>query len=509
MGSHERDQRQDDVASPHDVDSAADQRKLTSDADTILGSHRATTGIVSSKEDATSLLNEADARASLLLSVSPTDRPLLAVPYTFLQSYLTEMERVIEKELLLVTSYLSKRIVHLDSRQLVLEKLNRALERLQQLDESLHRIDYALSANLSQLKSRIATLHMEPLPSIDSVDIDFRFDNYCKRISWVVADYLARQGYLNSASSLANIECIGELIDMDLYRQCDEIYRELHAHKLDAVLRWAESHRDSLTGIRSNFLGQLKVQQVVMCLKDGDVDRATSHMKSFTREMLACCAEARKLFSAIVFLNTGMRNAKPNDSEDISSKSEGQASPCSDDHMASDDKGDVTMTSLPIVCVYCGKVPNEACEVCTRYLELISHERWEYLSREFKRCMLLVYKIGPQSLLENLIQTGFCAIKSTSCGDHRNSTCPACLPEWKEYVENVPASHKLNSPLICPITGQVMTYDNPPFASPGGYVLSERGIRTLTQMGSDGHLAQCPKTKEFVHQDDFQKIFIT
>ncbi|GBE59315.1 macrophage erythroblast attacher, putative [Babesia ovata] len=457
------------------------------------------------------------------------DRPLIAVPYEVGLSHMRELEHLMEKELLLITGYLSKRIVLLESRELALEKLQRAIERLQHLDSSLRRIDSALEAVVSQLSARVDIFHDEPSLRIGKVDSQFCFDDYRKRVAWVVSEYLLRRGYLRAAVPYVAQEQLNKLVDTELYATADRIYCELLNHQLSGALEWAESNREALVKLNSTFLDDVKVQQVVVRLQDGDITGALSLLKSFGNAMLERCQDSRKLFSAIVLLKVkhkrrqgksetvesqpgaelagGTEPAGTTD-ENTSQDMHGQNVSATPTQSKEDPETEPDDTMPQLTCIYCDGSVNSACAICNRYKNFTSPSRWDTLAAEFYRCIVAMYSLGRQTLLENLMHTGFCAIKSTSCGDHRNATCPACLPEWRQYVDKVPTTIKLDSVLVCPVTGDLMGYDNPPFTSPGGCVISEHGLNTLSRSG-DGHLVECPQTRLMVPQEDFTRLFIT
>ncbi|CDR97272.1 MACROPHAGE ERYTHROBLAST ATTACHER-RELATED, putative [Babesia bigemina] len=461
--------------------------------------------------------------------LSELDRSLIAVPYEVGLSNMRELEHLMEKELLLIASYLSKRLVLLESHDIVLEKLQRALERLQRLDSSLRRIDASLETVTSQLSARIDTFHTESSLGTGKVDNKFCFDDYRQRVAWVVSEYLLRRGYLSAATPYVAQEQLNMLVDTDLHATVDRIYRELLDRQLSGALEWAEANYETLVKLDSTLLEDIKVQQVIMRLQDEDVTGAISLLKSFGSAMLERCEDSRKLFSAIVLLKvTHQRrqgNVEPVDSQDpdqvpgstemgdrtddnSSQDMHEQNAPATPTQSNEDPETDSDDTTPQLICIYCDETVNSECEICNHYTDLTSPDRWDSLAAEFYRCIVSIYNLGQQTLLENLMHTGFCAIKSTSCADHRNATCPACLPEWRQYVDKVPTTTKLDSVLVCPVTGDVMGYDNAPFTSPGGCVISEHGLNTLIRSG-DGKQVECPQTRLMVPKEDFTKLFIT
>ncbi|ORM41855.1 Macrophage erythroblast attacher [Babesia sp. Xinjiang] len=481
-----------------------------------------------------------DPRRRRQQAVGIVDRALVAVPYQVGQSSLKQLERILDKDLLLITSFLTKRLVKLGSRQVVIEKLNRAIERLRDLETSLRNIDESLDTRISEIITRIVALEKEPELTINQFDASFRFEDHRKRVSWIVAKYLARRGYIRAASHYTANEDLRELLDSELFLLCDRVYRELKAHKLDSALEWAVSQSETLARHKSTFLDEIRVQQVVLRLKDGDLEGATLLLKSFGHAMLERCEDSRKLFSALVLLR--LRDNRSTKSKEQGSSNKGKngaengentlpllrrnrgTKDCQrvllgvpnvfekvESEQSGSDPASCENDNAPtLVCIYCADNERKRCAICRRYRELMDNRRWDHLAQEFERSVASIYGLSQHPLLESLIHTGLCAVKSTSCKDHRNATCPACLPEWQQYVDEVPTSTKLNSVLICPITGEIMGYDNPPLTSPGGCVVSERGLRVLQRSSTDQDgLVECPRTRQMVPSDEFQKLFIT
>ncbi|OEH75505.1 macrophage erythroblast attacher [Cyclospora cayetanensis] len=93
----------------------------------------------------------------------------------------------------------------------------------------------------------------------------------------------------------------------------------------------------------------------------------------------------------------------------------------------------------------------------------------------FLRTSAAVLGMSRVPLLAPLVFSGLCVVKSGSC--------PACLPELSKAVESLPMPHRMRSNVICSVTGEPMDEDNPPMASPDGYLISKKGLVQLTESG--------------------------
>ncbi|XP_026192103.1 protein fyv10 [Cyclospora cayetanensis] len=138
----------------------------------------------------------------------------------------------------------------------------------------------------------------------------------------------------------------------------------------------------------------------------------------------------------------------------------------------------------------------------------------------FLRTSAAVLGMSRVPLLAPLVFSGLCVVKSGSCGENASTrqvcrtttacvrfSCPACLPELSKAVESLPMPHRMRSNVICSVTGEPMDEDNPPMASPDGYLISKKGLVQLTERSENG-LVVCPKTNNAYPPTTFVRVFI-
>eukprot|EP00123_Amoebidium_parasiticum_P014059 comp22304_c0_seq3/m.33110 comp22304_c0_seq3/g.33110 ORF comp22304_c0_seq3/g.33110 comp22304_c0_seq3/m.33110 type:complete len:147 (-) comp22304_c0_seq3:137-577(-) len=90
--------------------------------------------------------------------------------------------------------------------------------------------------------------------------------------------------------------------------------------------------------------------------------------------------------------------------------------------------------------------------------------------------------------------------------DNKSTSCPVCLPPVNQLAEGLPFSHRIQSILVCRITGDVINDHNPPCALPNGYVYGTRGLQEMADRNK-GYVT-CPRTKERFHISELKKVFI-
>lgn len=107
--------------------------------------------------------------------------------------------------------------------------------------------------------------------------------------------------------------------------------------------------------------------------------------------------------------------------------------------------------------------------------ELFSEQRWRDLEEKFKLELNEVYSLPAHSLLEINAQSGLIALKSTYCNEPENSNvnCPTCVPSIRILSKDLPFALHAHTVLICRISGDVMSDDNPPMVLPNGFAYSK------------------------------------
>ncbi|EKX72910.1 conserved hypothetical protein [Theileria equi strain WA] len=431
-------------------------------------------------------------------SINIVDKSLISIPLELITTGIKDVELLLDKKLLIVTTYLVKRLIQIQDRNLAKDKLQRALKRLYDIKNELSNIEEELDLQMNNLIARLTELRNEPDLYTGQKNQKFCFDTYRKRVSWILGEYLSKKSFSDTVSLLVKAEGIEKLVDLQLFETFNRIKSDLEQHVISSALLWAEENEQKLAKVGSVLLHELRLQKIVMAFDSSNMNEMLELIgKYVTNDVLNRCPDAKKIITAAIFYagNPMVEIQK----EPISKKMSTLTNFTTVDTLLDDEIVESTRD----------EAYGAGSAVHARYIPLVGDNRWSMLIREFERDMTALYGFREKSVLEDLIQAGFSAIKSKGCRDGKSKTCPSCLPEWSSYVEQIPTLHKLQSILICPITGAIMDYSNPPFASPDGYVISKAALDILNRNNGGNDYVICPNTNKKVHISEFKRIFIT
>ncbi|KAJ8576186.1 hypothetical protein ON010_g3027 [Phytophthora cinnamomi] len=85
--------------------------------------------------------------------------------------------------------------------------------------------------------------------------------------------------------------------------------------------------------------------------------------------------------------------------------------------------------------------------------------------------------------------------------------CPACSEVGSQLCTGLPFAYHPHSRLVCRVTQSVMDEHNPPLVLPNGRVYSKRGIELLTQRSTDG-MIKCMDTHDVFSPTDVKPVYI-
>lgn len=144
----------------------------------------------------------------------------------------------------------------------------------------------ALHAEEEQInhQSRERLDHLQLLHEIPSV-ADVAYDNWSRvRLSRLLVDYLLRNGYEESARSLAESSGIKDLVDIEEFIAARRIERSLLAGKTADCLSWCSENKTSLKKMNSNLEVELRLQEYIELLRTRDtanIIKATRHAQKY------------------------------------------------------------------------------------------------------------------------------------------------------------------------------------------------------------------------------------
>ncbi len=162
---------------------------------------------------------------------------------------------------------------------------NAALSSTQTSDQTLADLD-AMIARMQTMKRKLQALHeeeqaiqahsqkrirhLQDLYEIQSL-ADVKYDEWSRvRLDRLMVDYLLRVGYSKSAASLANEKHIEDLVDLDVFVQCQKVADGLERCETKEALLWCAENRTALKKIgQTNFEFELRLQQYIEMIRAG------------------------------------------------------------------------------------------------------------------------------------------------------------------------------------------------------------------------------------------------
>ena len=74
--------------------------------------------------------------------------------------------------------------------------------------------------------------------------VDVKYDDWSRvRLNRLLVEYLVRQGFVESARSLAKEKDITDFVDLDVYERCGRIAAGLRGGRVDECLTWCAENR--------------------------------------------------------------------------------------------------------------------------------------------------------------------------------------------------------------------------------------------------------------------------
>ncbi|CEM36815.1 unnamed protein product [Vitrella brassicaformis CCMP3155] len=386
----------------------------------------------------------------------------IKVPYECLMKAFRNLQKQVEKEVGATVTYIGRSCSE-GARDECLTRMDRLINKLQNLKNKVEEASQEADMYVSRCQKRLRTLQEEPAIPVGHLgphtlagwQRDFSFDTYARKVDRMVYDYLARRGLTKTADALKEAADLEDMVDEEVFRQANEVLQSLQRHETAVALEWCTANKSRLKKLQSSFETQLHLQHVIGLMADKKAQEAVKYVReNLNPSDIEGCAELRKIMAMLAFVNIGT-----------------------------------------------DKLPNE-------YMRLMEDSRWDLLTSLFNEACSQLYGFPPKPLLEILLQAGFFAMKSPLCEEHRSVTCPTCDPGWTQYLKDVPAPHHVQSTLVCGITGEPIAENDPPLASPAGFVYATSAIEALAAQSTNGYV-ECPRSRESYPIKSFQKVYVS
>ncbi|KAI9817299.1 MAG: GID complex subunit containing RING finger motif [Thelocarpon impressellum] len=387
------------------------------------------------------------------------DQSLLRLPHELVRKNFKTSQRAVEhtRDIILASlrSTANAALSGEDQGEQSLAALDGMIARMQGLKrklEGLHEEELAIHA-----ASRRRIQHLQDLYDIPSL-VDVKYDDWSRvRLNRLLVDYLLRAGYEESARALAREKDIEELVDTDVFTQCNRIRASLASGRTTECLAWCADNKQALRKLGSSLEFDVRLQQYIELVRTGEPERlleATQHARKYlTPHKDTQFLEIHRAAGLLAF------------SPDT------QAEP---------------------------------------YKSMYSPGRWNALAALFTTTHHTLMALPARPLLHIALSAGLSSLKTPSCHASTGgpttsptpsaSICPICSTELKDLARNVPYAHHTKSHV-----------EPDPVVLPNGRVYGRERLQLLGGSGKGDGLGRVrdPMTGEVFGGEDVRKVYIS
>jgi macrophage erythroblast attacher len=321
------------------------------------------------------------------------------------------LHRGVEREMPAAVSAASKQLAHVDSTHTSAS----VLQSLDEIERLLQHADDKFSGTCQQIERRIMELQARLQIATSDPQGGVWMSEDCRLLRYII-DYLLREGHVDVAQRIADTAGLQLFCDSDLHRMLASICRALHHnHDCTEALLFCAENRSSLAKISSSLEVELRIQQLVVLVRDNDFQAALQFARSKLAPFMASFPHLVQQAMMLLAL-----------------------------------RRDTLMNP---------------------YRQYFSEGRWSFLAETFMNDAYSVFKVAGFSALQSSTILGLTASKTCVCSsaDYAVSECPACMPLFSAVVPLLPQGPRQHTALLCPLQRCVMDDVNPPLALPSGW----------------------------------------
>jgi macrophage erythroblast attacher len=230
------------------------------------------------------------------------DQPLLRLPSELLRKNFRTAHFAIEKDTAALKTLLkdsaTATVSGRASQEDVIRNVDAMITRMRGLKRKLTTSAAEEALLHTQTAARIA--HLDELYKMDSVE-DVKYETWSrKRLDRLLADYLLRHGYNETAKELADQRGINDLVDVDTFVAASRIRDSLMKESVVEALAWCTENKKELRKMDSKLEFMLRFQQYIELVRSqspSKVNEAIAHAKkhlipyrtTFRREVEQAC----------------------------------------------------------------------------------------------------------------------------------------------------------------------------------------------------------------------------
>ena len=199
------------------------------------------------------------------------EQPLIKVPAEQLKKSFRNQQKLLEKELSSITTRLQD------------------IENNSGFEEIISRVQL-LQAKLIQLRKQEQQLldntgkrlkYLKNLQGVKEVESE-EFESWAKsRLNQLLCDYLARQGYNDTAQKLATQTNVYDFLDLDVYRVSQRIQESMMKYSCTDALQWCAENKTAMKKLNSDLEFQLRLQEYIELVRVRNINAAIVYLKKY------------------------------------------------------------------------------------------------------------------------------------------------------------------------------------------------------------------------------------
>ncbi|PHH84406.1 hypothetical protein CDD83_1990 [Cordyceps sp. RAO-2017] len=388
------------------------------------------------------------------------DQPLLRLPMELLRKNFRAAHFTIEKDTSAVKTMLKDTatlaVSGRASQQDVLKNLDAMISRMRGAKRKLAALADEEARLHLQMAARIN--HLDELYSIHSVD-DVKYEAWSRRrLDRLLADYLLRHGFIQTAKELADERGIQDLVDVDTFVNMTRIREALLRGSVAEALAWCTDNKKELRKMESKLEFMLRFQQYIELIRTQSEPRLMEAIAHAKKHLVPYSAAYPKEVQQAC----GLLAFPPN-------------SPAS-----------------------------------SAYVDLYKPSRWAELADLFTRAHNSLLALPSVPLLHIALSSGLSALKTPACHSLAaqqaegastlgHGVCPICSTELNELARNVPYAHHTKSHV---------EYDL--MLLPNGRVCGKQRLADQAKKaGLPANQVKDPRTGDVFAVDALKKVYIT
>mmetsp|Transcript_5095 Transcript_5095/g.15560 ORF Transcript_5095/g.15560 Transcript_5095/m.15560 type:complete len:437 (-) Transcript_5095:89-1399(-) len=310
-----------------------------------------------------------------------------------------------------------------------------------------------------------------------------------RRLDRLLAEHMHREGCHEAAQALAREPGLEHLVDSAAFEGARAALEGLETHRdLAPALAWCAENRARLKRAEVPLEFELRLQECVeLCRRAVDVGAAQDPAAAQAARMAALAHVREHLVPSAGAQLPRLRCV------------------------------------MGLLAWGAGTASTPAPPLPARYAALMGPARWKALAHELRCASYKVKGLAEESALATYVRAGLASLADGTPLDggqdamdtlyeersapSRMRDDPLRVPEVRALARGLPRARAPRTALVCPISGEVMSEENPPMVLPNGLVYSLKALQRLADASPSG-VVTCPRTLERYTYSSARKAFL-